>query len=113
MAISNDSASRVFLNEYRNDLNVFIIISVFDEIEDRLVKETFIQACQGSENAFYKEMGYLLESRHMEPPEQLPDDKFLYADVVSMGECQLREWVKIARFLIALKYNTKYEAPLP
>ena len=107
MAISNDSASRVFLNEYRYDLSVFMIISVFDEMEDRLVKETFIQACQCSEKAFYKKLGRVLESRHMEPPEQLPDDKFLYADVVNMGECQLREWVKNAKFFIALKYNTR------
>lgn len=49
----------------------------------------------------------------MEPPEQLPDSNILYADVINMGRAQLSEWVKNARLLIALKYNTKYETPLP
>ena len=102
MATDNNSA---FLLNYRNDLDLFSIISVFDEVDDKVVKEAFIQAFKKSEKEPYQETGFFLEARYMEPPWRLPDSNILSVDVLTLDKEKLEAWVKNVRLLVILKYS--------
>ena len=103
MAINNNS---VFLSDLRKELDIFSTIIKFDQIKDRPTKEEFIREFKESANESYRELGFFLEDRYMEPPESLPDTSILYVDVLAMDRAHLKDWAHDARFLIALRYNT-------
>ena len=102
MATTNNSA---FLLDYRNDLNLFSTISVFDDITDKLVKEDYIQAFKKSEKEPYRETGYFLEARYIEPPWELPDSNIMSVDVLTLDKEELEAWAKDVRLLVILKYS--------
>ena len=103
MAINNNS---VFLSDLRKELDIFSTIIKFDQIKDRPKKEGFIREFKESANESYREVGFFLEDRYMEPPEPLPDNSILTADVLAMDRAHLKDWAHDTRFLLALRYNT-------
>ena len=106
MAANNNSSNSVFLSDLRKDLDIFSIIVKFDQMRDRPTKEEFIREFKESADESYREVGYFLEDRYMEPPDPLPDNSILYVDVVAMDRAHLKAWAHDARFLIALRYDT-------
>ena len=102
MATHNNSS---FILDYRNDLDLFSTISGFDQVGDKSVKEAVIQKFRNSKLEPYRETGYFLEARYMEPPWRLPDSNILSVDVLTLDKEELEAWAKDVRLLVILKYS--------
>ena len=102
MATHNNSS---FILDYRNDIDLVSIISVFDGIDDKSVKESYIQAFKNSKQEPYRETGFFLEDRYIEPPWELPDSNIMSVDVLTLDKEELEAWAKDVRLLVILKYS--------